>query len=336
MKILFIGSFSYKNNRLDGVTIKSRTLKTWLEDNDIDIDIVDVDNWKKRYIYIIKEILKKYKYCDKIIISSSSRGASILLHFLKIINNKKDIFYFVAGGKLADMIERGKYKINLYENIKLIYVEPQDMVIKLNKLGLSNVEQINNFRSTSYKPQIKNIKDEVRFVFFSRVIKEKGIEELLLVFERLKVKYKNIYLDVYGQVDLKYYEYIKTLCTDGVVYKGEINPNGTDEYYILSQYDVFVLPTYHDGEGLPGALIDAYISGLAVITSNWKYANQYVDDGNVGLIHEYKNFEDLYYKMEYMINNKEILHKYKKNSLKNAERFLADNVLNNFKKILIG
>ena len=120
-------------------------------------------------------------------------------------------------------------------------------------------------------------------------------------------------------------EYIK--------YHGSIIPDGKTEYEVLSQYDVFLLPTEHIGEGLPGALIDAYIAGLAVLVSNWKYAKEYVLNGENGYIFEYQNYEDMYVKSKFFFNEKK-LESCKKKSKELSEKFYIENVLNDFLKEL--
>ncbi|WP_195265429.1 glycosyltransferase [Clostridium sp. 1001275B_160808_H3] len=336
MRILYIGSLSKRRNRLDGVTIKSRVLEEWLKEKKyIDLNTVDVDSWRTNFLQIISKILINYRRSNGIIISSSSNGAYIFLKFLYYIKCKKPIYYFVAGGMLSTMIKKGEFDSKIYKKIRKIYIEPIDMVNEMKEMGFHNVEQQNNFRKVNYRPMLRNIDKTVKFVFFSRVIKEKGIEEAINAFADLKLRYENISFDIYGQVDSDYLEHLKGFFVEGVNYKGIIEPNNSDEYKVLSKYDVFILPTYHTGEGLPGALIDAYISGLAILVSEWKYAHQYVEDNVVGFIHRYKDYDSLCLKMELMIKNKDIINVFKKNSYDNAKKFLIEEVIKDFEMELL-
>lgn len=336
INLLYVASVSRKYKRLDGVTVKSRVLEKYLKkQREFNVKTVDVDSWQKELIKIIIGILKNYFFADKIVICSSSRGAYILLSFLYYINSKKPIYYFVAGGMLGQWLEDKKLNIKKYKKIKMIYCESKDMVEKIKNAGIDNVQRKNNFRDVIKRPKVKSVNDNVKFVFYSRVVKEKGIEDLIKSFTILKGKYKNITLDIYGQAKDEYIITLKKHFIEGINYRGIIEPDGQKEYEILSQYDVFVLPTYHSGEGLPGALIDAYISGLAVLVSNWKYAHEFVDENKVGVIHEYRNCDDLYEKMEWLINNKDIINRFKENSFKKADEFLMDNVLDSVKHELL-
>lgn len=332
INVLSILRVSNKANILDGVTIKSRVLKDYINDiQEISNIVIDVDNWKKRFLNIGIQVLKNYRNCDKIVICSSSNGAYQILKFLKFINSKKEIYYFVAGGILADNIEKGKFNIAVYKNIKEIYVESDDMLQKMHKLGLNNVQKVYNFRQVQDFKNMYKIDNTTKCVFYGRVIKEKGVEEAIKVVNKLYAENFKISLDIYGQANETYLEYLKSIANPDIIkFKGAIVPDNKKEYEILSQYDIFLFPTEHPGEGLPGALIDTYIAGLAVIASNWKYAKEYIEDGKNGLIFEYKNYDDFYKKLKELIASNKI-EDYKKASKELSKRFLVSNVLQSFR-----
>ncbi|WP_075809304.1 glycosyltransferase [Paraclostridium sordellii] len=334
MNVLFLGSLSLKRNRLDGVTVKSRCLKNWLESQkNINLITIDTDNWMKNCIYISWRCMLNILKADKIVICSAQRGANIVLKILKIFRCNKDIYYFVAGGRLGKFLIDGIYSKNTYLPIKKIYVESEKIVKELEYCGINNSMKMMNFREFNF-PNNTKLNDAIKFVFYSRVIKEKGIEDLIYAFNNLSKKYENLILDIYGQVNDNYLEYLNEIMDEGIEYKGVINPDNKIEYEVLSEYDVFVLPTYYEGECLPGALIDAYVSGLAIIASEWEYSREYIEDGEVGYIHKYKDKDDLMKKMEKTILNRDIIIKFKKNSQNAANLFNVNNVLKEFKKEL--
>lgn len=333
--ILLISSTAKKSGRLDGVTVKSRVLEEFLmKQKKVNLFSIDSDNYKKEFINIVYKFFKFYNRCEGIIICSSSPGASIILRFLKIIRSKKRIFYFVAGGSLVEKIKKGKYDINLYKNIQKLYVESDDMVNGFKELGIEHVEKLNNFRQVNEFDNKYKVSDKTRLVYYGRVVKEKGIEHAIELVNRLDKEGYDICLDIYGQCKESYKNYLITLINSQVKFCGEIKPNNRDEYETLSRYDVFIFPTEHDGEGLPGALIDAYISGLAVIASNWKYAKEYIDDNQNGYIFEYKNYEDMYLKMKKLIDSNNIKY-FKAKSYEKSKEFIVDIVLNEFNRELI-
>ena len=334
-KVLYIATTADHRNRLDGETVKCRLLDEYLNGlDDLKVKTIDTDNWKKHILKLIFLIIIYYFWCDKIVISSADRGAHIVLSFFNKIKCRKDIFYFVIGGSLYNNIIVKKWNINDYKIIRDIYVEANTLKNNLNQLGINNVEVINNFRKLK-KFENKYMKTkEIKFVFFGRVIKEKGIEEAVKLVNKLNNK-DNIFctLDIYGQVKEDYLKKIEKEFTKYITYRGEIKPNNKKEYEILSYYDIFILPTEYPGECLPGALIDAYISGLAVVVSNWTYAKEYVNNNENGIIFEYKNYDDMYKQTKEMILKNRI-ETYKNKSKEMSKLYMIDEVLKGFSKLL--
>ena len=134
-------------------------------------------------------------------------------------------------------------------------------------------------------------------------------------------------LYIYGQAKKEYLDFLDIKQYDNIYYMGAIQPNSIDEYKIMHNYDIFVFPTEHDGEGLPGALIDAYISGLCVVASNWKYASEYIYNKRSGIIFNYKDYNDMYDKVLELLNNREQIDYYKKNALKEAKKYIIKNII---------
>lgn len=212
-----------------------------------------------------------------------------------------------------------------------IYVEADILKENLNSIGIDNVDKLNNFRKIDkFKNNYKKTK-VTKFVFFGRVIKEKGIEEAIKLVNRLNNENIKCTLDIYGQCKEEYLKQIKENFNEAIVFHGEIQPDNKTEYEILSQYDIFILPTEYPGECLPGALIDAYISGLAVVASNWKYAKEYIKDNENGIIFEYRNYEEMYNKTKELIRLNKIS-EYKEKSLELSNQYKIENILADFKR----
>lgn len=43
-----------------------------------------------------------------------------------------------------------------------------------------------------------------------------------------------------------------------------------------------VIPTYYQGEGFPGTILDSYIFGVPVIVSKCKYNSEMIKEGKTG------------------------------------------------------
>ena len=188
-KILYIATTADNRNRLDGETIKCRLLRDYLNEmNDVKVISVDTDDWKKHILKLVITIIISFFRCDNIIVSSADNGAHIVLDFFRKIKTKKNIYYFVVGGALSRNIKEKKWNIKTYKNIKQIYVEANTLKEELNKLNINNVKVLSNFRKVKKFENKYKKTNEIKFVYFGRVIKEKGIEELLKVAEQLPYK----------------------------------------------------------------------------------------------------------------------------------------------------
>lgn len=335
MKVLYIATTAKKRNRLDGETVKCKLLEEYLQKQEnIHLKSVDTDNWKHHILKLVFFIIIYFFWCDKVVISSADRGANIILNFFRKVNCKKEIYYFVIGGSLYMNITEKKWNVESYTRIKEIYVEAKSLKENLNSIGITNIQVVNNFRLIKPFKNMYQKEIEIRFVFFGRIIKAKGIEEAIRLINRLNKNGYKCRLDIFGQVSKEYLKEISKLFTEKIQYKGEIKPDNKTEYEILSQYDIFILPTEYPGECLPGALIDSYVAGLAVVVSDWQYAREYVEDNKNGIIFKYKDYEDMFEKTKKMITSN-LIQKFKNRSLELSKKYLIDENLKDFiEKIL--
>ena len=334
-KILYIATTADNRNRLDGETIKCRLLRDYLNDIEkIQVISIDTDNWKKHIFKLVVSILFYFFQCDEIIVSSADKGAHIVLDFFRKIKCKKKVYYFVIGGSLFRNIKEKKWNLNTYKRLKQIYVEANTLKEDLNNLGINNVKVLNNFRNQKKKKNCYKKTDNVKFVYFGRVIKQKGIEEAIQLINRLNKENIKCSLDIYGQCTDDYLKVIKKQFSSAIKYYGEIVPDNQHEYEILSQYDIFIFPTEYLGECLPGALIDCYIAGLAVVASNWKYAKEYILDNENGIIFEYQNYDDMYQKVKQLIKSDKI-NQFKNCSRRLSKKYMLDELLMEFKKEIV-
>jgi glycosyltransferase involved in cell wall biosynthesis len=120
-----------------------------------------------------------------------------------------------------------------------------------------------------------------RFIFVGHVKPEKGIYELLEAARRLGPR--DLRVDVYGPLldGIRSEDFAGHPVT---AYRGVLPPEQVAA--VLRTYDVLVLPTYHPGEGYPGAILEAYAAGLPVIATRWRSIPEIVEHGVSGLLTE--------------------------------------------------
>jgi len=87
-----------------------------------------------------------------------------------------------------------------------------------------------------------------------------------------------------------------------------------------------LFPTYYEGEGMPGTIIDAFSAGLPVIASDWKYNTEIVSD-NTGIIFKTGNISDLVRCLIELADYPDNIIKKKPYCLKEANRYDPDKVI---------
>ena len=106
-------------------------------------------------------------------------------------------------------------------------------------------------------------------------------------------------------------------------YYGPLEPSEINT--TLEKYDVMLLPTHFYTEGLPGSILDAYISGIPVIVTKWKHASEFVEDGVTGLIIPFDDDgSSLDEAVLRLYNDTELLQKMKTNAQRKWHEYSAD------------
>jgi glycosyltransferase involved in cell wall biosynthesis len=138
---------------------------------------------------------------------------------------------------------------------------------------------------------------EVVFMFLGRLVRDKGVAELLDAYERLRKDRPEARLVLVGdqepELDPLPPETIVQLSSlPGVKVVGWT----TDVRSYLAAADVFVLPSYR--EGLPNALLEASAMGIPSIASDINGCNEVVERGKSGLLVRPKDVRELLQAME--------------------------------------
>jgi len=115
-----------------------------------------------------------------------------------------------------------------------------------------------------------------RFLFLSQLKREKGVREALTASDALA---PDSTLTFHGPT-------IPGTDLSGdharVRFAGPVRPEELSS--VLARHDALVFPTWYEGEGMPGAVIEAMQAGLPVIGSRWRSLPELVEDGVNGLL----------------------------------------------------
>ena len=316
-ELVFIGPMNLGKVPTAGDSVKNQLfLDRFVQVFDT-VHTVDTANWKKRpWIMIRLVLVLLFHRKAKVIISANPGSADTLIGFIKKMRLPNDCFYWVVGGSFHDIIKEGRFKASTYTFLKGIFVQGQSMVESLSASGLNNAVYVPNSKLINhYGKKQPKLDEKTHFVFLSRVEEYKGCTDIIKSVDALN---ENGYQ---GKFDVVFYgresedaayakQFLEMVNAHAEVeYKGLLNLRDTNNYDELAQYDVMLFPTYWHGEGFPGIVIDAYISSLPIIASDWNLNKDVIEDGVTGWIIPTHNVEALTNRMKYAIDHSEEVQK---------------------------
>lgn len=150
--------------------------------------------------------------------------------------------------------------------------------------------------------QIRFEKENINLLFLSRIIREKGIHELLDAYKILRDKFGNVTLNVAGrgpelqslmkkakseQLDVKFLGFV----------------DGRDKIDLYRRSDIYVLPS--ETEGCPISLLEALSFGLPAVVTSVGGIPDFFEDERMGFLVEDTSPGNLAALLEKLINDRE-------------------------------
>lgn len=195
------------------------------------------------------------------------------------------------------------------EGVKNDLIENKITRKPLQVLGYGNVRGVDMdyyTRTSEVEGMAKSLRDPEKFTFLfvGRIVRDKGINELVAAFRKLAVDNPGIRLFMVGSyeenldpVDPLTLEAIKT--DSSIVSVGW--KSGTDLLAYYAASDCFVFPSYR--EGFPNTVLEAGAMGLPCIVTDINGSREIIKDGFNGLIVPTHDADVLYEAMKWMLNN---------------------------------
>lgn len=294
MKIGVCGHFGKGKNLANGQTIKTKIVTETLRHlyGSKNIYIVDSHGGAIHIPRIFTESFGMFRKCENIVMMLNMKGLLIcspVYYFYRFLF-QRNVHFVVIGGWLPVFLKKHAVTKYLLSHFDGIYVETDTMKQALDTMGFTNVLVMPNFKNINvvsaeeasvlqYPPY--------KLCTFSRVMKEKGIEEAVqsVMEANGKLGYPAFELDIYGQIDSGYadqFEDLKKKFPEYIRYGGVIQFDACTD--ILKNYFALLFPTYYEGEGFAGTLIDAMSAGVPVVATDWKYNKEIVRDGITGKV----------------------------------------------------
>lgn len=323
-KILVVGNYGIPNF-LNGQTARTRNITRTIKKIYNNYDVVSIDTKKAN----IKNICK-FVYCSivsyKIIIMPAQKSLYPIINFLNLFNLLKKTSYVVIGGWLFEMIKDDISMIEKLKKINITFVQISDLKYNLEKLGIKSCV-LPNYRI--YDDSIKFDKKNDKLVYYSRVREDKGVLLAIDAVNNIN-RYSRVkrYLDIYGPIDddFKQTFFLRIKNNKYINYCGILNGN-SEIIFKLSGYYTMLFPTYYDGEGYPGAILESMSAGVPIIASDWKYNSSIIKEDSCGFLIEPKSVSDLQKKIEYVYDNKNLVRKLSENCLKSSAKYSENNAI---------
>lgn len=334
-KIGLCGYYAKDINDHGGQSVKTRIIVSELSRifGENMIKIVDTKNWKRNIVKLFFKFIHLSMSCNNIIIMPASNGIKIMVPLYLFLNMiyKRKLIYIVIGGWLPEVLEENSKLKRLVSKYDAVYVETRIMSSKLKEIGLNNVHYLPNFKRLNIvKNVIINKKKPFKLCTFSRVSREKGIEDAIeaVINANRELREITYRLDIYGQVDQGYKEYFfekQKNFPEYISYKGIIPYN--DCVDILKNYFALLFLTFYEGEGFPGTIIDSYASGLPIIASDWHYNSEIVKDGQCGRIVPVNDIDATSKILVYYANHPDEISSMSENCIQEAYQYTPDIVM---------
>lgn len=337
-KASVLGHFAEGKNFLDGQTIKTKMITEELQNHFGQKQVLKFDThggWKT----LLKapfQVFCALKNSMNVLMFPAQNGLRVyapLLTFQRIFFKKRKIHYVVIGGWLPAFLAKRPVLSKMLKKIDVIYVETKTMKSALEVQGFDNVYIMPNCKKLTVLS-----KDELvyplclpyKLCTFSRVMREKGIEDAVNVIKKVnsELGYIAYSLDIYGQVDAtqeKWFENLKNQFSNEIRYCESVD--ATESTAVLKQYYALIFPTRFYTEGVPGTIIDAYAAGIPVISSKWQSYSDVIEDGITGIGYEFDNIEHFKEILLSVAHNSEMLFDMKENCIRKAKEYVPESTI---------
>lgn len=139
--------------------------------------------------------------------------------------------------------------------------------------------------------------EPIRFIFISRIRREKGIDEYLAAAQTIKAKYSNTEFHVLGGCEGNYMKQLSDLHDKQIIVYHGLQP---DVRPFIANVHCTIHPSFYP-EGMSNVLLESCATGRAIITTDRAGCREIVDNGVNGFIVKQQDSQDLIEKVERFI-----------------------------------
>ncbi|MDS3909490.1 MULTISPECIES: glycosyltransferase family 4 protein [Staphylococcus] len=321
------------------------------EQNTYSSDITHVVNMEreislKNDLKSLMNMIRLFKKEKPHIVNSGTPKAGLIGTLAAFITRRPVRIYTVRGLRL-ETVTGLKYKI-LYAMEKLAMFCATDIIAiseslkdKIVELGLEKKEHIkvlghgssnginlDNFTKdkTIIPYELKEkLADHFVIGYVGRIVKDKGIHEIIEAFKIIQKNYNKVKLLIVGPIEKddsiseEDYQYLQNNLN--IIMTGHVND--TVNYY--NHMDVLVFPTYREGFG--NVSIEAQAVEVPVIVNNVTGAKDTLINNVTGYLVEKGNYNQIAQKLEFLIDNPAIKKQLGINGRENVESKFRNEII---------
>ena len=284
-----------RGSEMGGALVSFSEMVRFLSQNDLETIVVNTNSMRRGVVRALREgiyFLFQIASSKVVFINVSQNGTRYLGPFLFILTRllfgKKFVFRPFGGWLASEYRSYNFFQKAIFEKTLLrsdmIYLQTKNLVEFFEPLCTGEVNWLPTTRIPDYLVQ-RDRNYDGRFVYVGRIVESKGIDLILQYIDCELLNTERFTL--FGPICEKKYEFMY----DRDFYGGELKPE--EVRAILMNYDVLVLPTWYEGEGYPGIIVEAYSVGLPVVASRWKDIPEIIEEGKTGFLVEPKSFNSL-------------------------------------------
>ncbi len=204
---------------------------------------------------------------------------------------KKKLFYYLLSKTRIGIVLSESLRANM-----LPFIKPK------------NIYVLSNFAQDYLIQENKAVcRDELRIIFLSNLMVEKGIFDLLEALKKLEKENIIYKAKIAGNIEKSniakiksHFKLLKNTTYIGVVY-------GNDKKELLEWGNIFILPTYYKMEGQPISIIEAMATKNVIITTKHAGIPDIIVDGTNGFFIEKKNANSIFSQLKYLDKHKDVI-----------------------------
>lgn len=321
------------------------------KEDSIQIFTYNLKRSNKGIIQILKLFLiyREVIFKNDINVVHSFRFQPNLVNVLANLFSKRKVVIHITGLGLAFSNHRFKYLVlqllsQFVFQFKMIFADtiifqnPDDVSDvwlsglwkhKIHVITGSGVDiehyNVNNYNKDLIRKQL-NVSPNVKiFTCVSRLLWEKGIREMVMAFENIKVDNSEIQLWLVGHADKENPRSVDSVFIEKYKNNSIIKFMGkhSDVASLLAISDVFLYPSYYR-EGIPRAILEAMSMSLPIITTNTPGCNLTVNKPyNNGLLIQARSISDIIDSVNFILKKSDL------KEMGNASRQLVINQFSN-------